>query len=62
MDEAKTILNVKCLSAGLCGGLSFELEKPTKNIFIWSLKTWSFGPGQSSLALPEESLQKFEVS
>jgi hypothetical protein len=26
------------------------------------LKTWSFGPGQSPLALPEESLQEFEVN
>jgi len=30
--------------------------------FIWLLKTWSFGPGQSSSALPEESLQEFEVN
>jgi len=31
-------------------------------MFILSWKTWSFGPGQSSLALPEESLQEFEVN
>jgi len=30
--------------------------------FILTLKTWSFGPGQSFPALPEESLQEFEVN
>ena len=30
--------------------------------FILSLKSWSFGQGQSSLALSEESLQEFEVN
>jgi hypothetical protein len=32
------------------------------NYFIFTLKTWSFGPGQSSPALPEELLQEFEVN
>jgi len=31
-------------------------------IFIWLLKTWSLGLGQSSSALPEESLQEFKVN
>jgi hypothetical protein len=31
-------------------------------LFILILKTWSFGPGQSYPALPEELLQEFEVN
>jgi hypothetical protein len=38
------------------GGLEVEL------IFIFTLKTWSCGPGQSYPALPEETLQEFEVN
>jgi len=37
-----------------------QLEKV--NRFIWLLKTWSSGPGQSSPALSEELLQEFEVN
>jgi len=31
-------------------------------VFIQALKTCSSGPGQSSLAMPEEMLQEFEVN
>jgi hypothetical protein len=31
-------------------------------LFILILKTWSYGPGQSYPALPEELLQEFEVN
>ena len=32
------------------------------SIFVFTLKTCFFAPGQSSPALPEESLQEFEVN
>jgi hypothetical protein len=48
--------------------LAFKMNALIKKIgsieysFHLILKTWSFGPGQSYSALPEETLQEFEVN
>ena len=52
----KVIFDIKMTKA------SAPLSAGWTPFFIWLLKTWSSGPGQRVMALPEESLEEFEVN